>query len=92
LEEQLSKTEGFCLTDQQYSNLQFLPNGLSACLLPPACFILPDWALDLAYKTKLRKMKKNPLQGLGKKLNLHILIPVIYFGVMIVALIVKLWG
>jgi hypothetical protein len=37
-------------------------------------------------------MKKNPLQGLGKKLNLHILIPVIYFGFMTVALIVKLWG
>jgi len=37
-------------------------------------------------------MKKNPLQGLGKKLNLHILIPVIYFGVMTLSLIVSYGG
>jgi hypothetical protein len=34
-------------------------------------------------------MKADPLQGLGKKLRLHILIPVIYFGSLIVALVIK---
>jgi hypothetical protein len=34
-------------------------------------------------------MKEDPLQGLGKKLYLHILIPIIYFGSMIVLLVVK---
>jgi len=34
-------------------------------------------------------MKEDPLQGLGKKLNLHIIIPIIYFGGMLVALLIK---
>lgn len=34
-------------------------------------------------------MKKNPLQGLGKRLKLHILLPVIYIVTLTVALIFK---
>lgn len=36
-------------------------------------------------------MKKNSLQGLGRRLGLHILIPVAYFVTMIVALVIKYW-
>jgi hypothetical protein len=36
-------------------------------------------------------MKKNPLQGLGRRLGLHILIPVAYFLTMLIALVIKYW-
>ena len=34
-------------------------------------------------------MKKDPLRGLGKRLRLHILVPVIYAVILVVAMVIK---
>jgi hypothetical protein len=34
-------------------------------------------------------MNKDPLLGLGKKLKLHILLPVIYVSILVIGLLIK---
>lgn len=77
----LPKWKGFWFCQIHHSHVKHCAAYTSLLALSPAS----PWHV----LAKQNKMKKNPLQGFGKRLKLHILLPLAYATILITGLIIK---